>query len=213
MKKIYILVAAIILTAAQLASAQAYEGKVEYQKKDEDAIIIEFPYPPSVVEGAILEKMDRMGLKGKESKGFYEFKSITIGEISPDVMDYMIRVERKSRKEKDESVVYLVMKTTGSNVMSISDNNIKDKAKSFLNNLTPKVEAYNLEQEIILQEETVKKAEKKFSNLQDDQDALEKKISKLQKDLEENKSDLEKQKQEISKQKEVLEAMRGKRKQ
>ena len=211
MKK-FILFIVVCFLVGQVASSQAYEGKVEYQKKDEDALLIEIPYPPSIVEGAIVEKMERMGHKGKESKGFRAFKAISIGEISSDAMDYMIKVERKSRRDKDESVVYLVMKSSESNPISMSESNIKENAKSFLNKLTPVVEAYNLEQEILVQEEAVKKAEKRYNSLQDDLTDLEKRKKKLEDSIEDNKKDQDKQKNEIEKQKDVLEKMKGKRK-
>jgi len=206
MKKILLL--GLIIIGTKIISAQSYEGKVEYQKKDDDALIIEFPYPPSVVEAAIIDKMEKLGNKGKEVKGFRTYKAISISEISSEKLDYMIKVDRKSRKEKDESIVYLVIKTGEGDV---SDSRIRDNAKSFLNNLTPQVEAFNLERGIQDQEEILKKAEKKYKSLEDDQETIEKKIARLEKDLEENKSDQEKQRQEIEKQKEVLEAMRGKR--
>ena len=211
MKK-FILFIVVYFLFGQVASSQAYDGKVEYQKKDEDALLIEIPYPPSIVEGAIVEKMERMGHKGKESKGFRTYKAISIGEISSDAMDYMIKVERKSRRDKDESVVYLVMKSSESNPISMSESNIKENAKSFLNKLTPVVEAYNLEQEILVQEEAVKKAEKRYNSLQDDLTDLEKRKKKLEDSIEDNKKDQDKQKNEIEKQKDVLEKMKGKRK-
>ena len=211
MKK-FILLIFVCFILSQVASAQAYEGKVEYQKKDEDAIVLDIPYPPSIVEGAIVDKLERMGHKSKESKGFQTYKAISISEISSGEMDYMIKVERKSRKDKDESVVYLVMKASESNPLSLSESNIKDNAKTFLNNLMPVVEAYNLEQEILAQEEALKKAEKKYSNLQDDLSDLEKRKKKLEDSINDNKKDQDKQRNEIDKQKDVLEKMKGKRK-
>jgi len=68
MKKIFTLL--LIVFAFIFTNAQSYEGTVEYQKKDEKAIVMDFPYPPSVVEDAIKEKMDKLGFKKKESKGF-----------------------------------------------------------------------------------------------------------------------------------------------
>ena len=127
-------------------------------------------------------------------------------------MDYIIKVERKSRRDKDESVVYLVMKSSESNLISLADSDIKDKAKSFLNNLSPVIEAFSLEQEIIAQEEAVKKAEKKYNSLHDDLQDLEKRKKKLEDSIEDNKKDQDKQRNEIEKQKDVLEKMKGKRK-
>jgi septal ring factor EnvC (AmiA/AmiB activator) len=156
-------------------------------------------------------KMEKMGYKKKESKGFLLYKNAVISEISSEPADYMIKVERKSRKEKDESVVYVVMNRADENLIARSDALINSNVKTFLNGMAPHVEAYNLEVEIKKQEEAVAKAEKKLKNLVDDKETMEKKIKKLQDDLKENAKDQEAQSKEIEAQKQALEAMVGKR--
>src|SRR5262245_3450050 len=89
--------------------AQSYEGTVEYQKRIERAVIIESPYQPSLVEDAIVDKMDKLGFKKKESHGFILYKEAVLPEISSEPADYLIKVEKKSRKDKDESIVYLLI--------------------------------------------------------------------------------------------------------
>jgi septal ring factor EnvC (AmiA/AmiB activator) len=153
-----------------------------------------------------------MGYKKKESKGFLVYKNVVISEISSEPADYMIKVERKSRKEKDESVVYIVMNRAEENLIARSDALINSNVKTFLNDMTPHVEAHNLEVEIKKQEETVTKAEKKLKNLVEDKETMEKKIKKLQDDLKENAKDQESQTKEIEVQKQTLDAMTGKRK-
>jgi len=197
---------------AYTASAQSYEGTVGYQKKEEKAIIIEFPYPPSVVEDAIIDKMEKLGYKKKESKGFLIFKNAIITDISSEPADYMIKVERKSRKDKDESIVYLLISRKDENIIARRDALVNSNSKTFLDRLSPDVEAYNVEVQIRNQETVVSKAEKKLKDLQDDQESMEKKIKKLQDDLKENAKDQEDQQKEIEKQKQVLEAVKGKRK-
>ena len=208
------IVTAIVFTLfiACLSSAQSYEGTVDYQKKNEKAIVIEFPYPPSVVEDAIIDKMEKLGYKKKESKGFLVYKNAILTDISAEPADYLIRVERKGRKDKDESVVYFIINRNNENIIARSDALINSNTKTFLNGLSPHIEAYNLEVEIKDQEERVAKAEKKLKNLQDDRDDMEKKIRKLQDDLKENAKDQSDQQQEIEKQRQALEAMKGKRK-
>ena len=98
-----------ILILNYASRAQSYEGTVDYQKKDEKALIIEFPYPASVVEDAIVDKLEKMGFKKKESKGFLVYKNIVLSDISSEPADYMIRIDKKSRKEKDASIVYLMV--------------------------------------------------------------------------------------------------------
>lgn len=211
MKKI-ITVTSCAFLFAFLSSGQSYEGTVDYQKKEEKAMIIEFPYPPSIVEDAIIAKMEKSGYKKKDSKGFLVYKGTVLNEISDEPADYMFRVERKSRKDKDESIVYLIINRNGENIIARYDALVNSNAKTFLNRLTPDIEAYNLEQEIKAQEEILTKAQKKLKDLQDDQDSMEKKIKKLQDDQRDNLKDQNNQQKEIEKQQQVLEAMRGKRK-
>lgn len=210
MKKIFLML--ILAMAIGNLFAQSYEGTVEYLKKDQKAMVIEFPYTSSIVEEAIIQKMEKLGYKKKESKGFLIYKGAIISDISPEPADYMIKVERKSRKEKDESVVYILMNRGEENLIARSDAGVNNNVRSFLNGLSPQVEAYNLEQEIIGQEAIVLKAEKKLRQLGEDKETMERKIKKLQEDLVENGKDQEEQLKTIEAQKQVLEAMKGKRK-
>ena len=210
MKKTFTLfgVVFILLNAA----AQSYEGTVEYLKKDEKAILMEFPYPPSVVENAIIARMDKLGHKKKESKGFLIYKDAVVDEISSESADYLIKVERKSRKDKDESVVYLIVNRNNENVLARNDALLNSNAKTFMSRLAPDVDAYYLDTQIKDQEETVSKADKKLKNLKEDQETIEKKIKKLQEDLKDNAKDQDNQQKELEKQKQNLEDLKAKRK-
>jgi hypothetical protein len=208
MRKIITL--AVLLIINQVGFAQSYEGTVEFQKTKQPTAVIELPYPPGVVEDAIKDKMKRMGYTGKENKGFITFRGVK--DSSGKEMDYVIKVERKSRKEKDESVVYLFGQGAAIDMTKAGFGSDMDFLKEKLNTMQPDIEAYNLEVQIVDQEEMVKKAEKKFENLQDDQVSLEKKLKKLQEDIEDNKKDQENQKKEIENQKKALENLRAKRK-
>jgi hypothetical protein len=211
MKKIFTLFIAAL--AIQFVSAQtAYEGKVEYSKKDQETFAIDFPYSPKVVEDALLEKMASMGFNAKESKGFRNFKNTILSKISAESMDYIFRVERKSRKEKDESIVYMLIYKADANIVPVMDAAVKDQAKSFLNDMVPYITAYNLEVQIKDQDDVIAKAIKKQANLEDDLSDLEKKKKRLEESIEENKKEQEKQKSEIEKQRQVLDAMKKKRK-
>jgi hypothetical protein len=205
-----LLITAITISAA--AWSQAYEGSVEYDKKKQQAIVIDYSFPPEAVQNAIVQKMGRLGYKAKEEKGLFNkdkgflvFKNAYVTDISGDRMDYIINVERKSRKARDESVLYMIMNKDGSNVMMTMKPDDISKAKSFLNNMLPEVEAADLELRIKDQQETVAKAEKKLKNLKDDQLSLEKKLS-------DNKSDQEATQKDIEAQKQALGTLIGKRK-
>jgi len=200
-------------------SAQAYEGTVEYDKKKQPALIITYPYSPEAVEGAMVQKLEGMGLTAKEEKGifnsskkFRSYKSAIIKDISGNSMDYIFKVEQKGKRGNDESFLYFIINKDGENILSNRDDIIIGRAKSFLDDLVPEVEAFNLELQIKDQDETVAKAEKKLKGLQDDQESMEKKIKKLEDDLKNNAKDQQDQQKEIEKQRQILEGMKGKRK-
>ena len=182
MKKAILLFALICISHLAII-AQAYEDKVKYDKKEQEAIAIAFNFPPQAVENAIVEKFTRMGYKPKEEKGifnsdkgFIQFKNANIAIISRDKMDYIINVERKSRKENDESVLYLIMYRKDDNAIPKMDAGEIRNAKAFLENLLPDVEAADLELQIKAQEDALTRIGKKLGDLKSDQASLEKKL-------------------------------------
>ena len=114
----------LLIGFVTMASAQAYEGTIQYDKKKQRAVMIEFGYTPEAVENAFVQKMAKMGFKPKEEKGilnkdkgFLVFKNAYITDITSERIDYIIKVERKSRKEKDEAVLYVIMNKGDMNIM------------------------------------------------------------------------------------------------
>ena len=191
---------------------QSYEGTIQYDKKKQTAFIIEYVYPPEAVQNAFVQKMENAGFKAKEEKGilnkdkgFLVFKNAYVTDISEERMDYIIKVERKSRTESDEAVSYQVMVKGDGNAIDKMRPKEIDRAKSFLNNMLPDIEAANLELQIKVQEEVVAKAEKKLKGLRDDQVSLEAK-------LQQNKTDQETTQKDIEAQKQALGVLIGKRK-
>lgn len=211
MKQIYLLlVSAFTITIA--ASSQSYESNIQYDKKKQQAIAIDYSYSPEAVQNAIIQKMEKMGYRAKEEKGLFNkdkgflvFKNAYVTEISKDKMDFLIKVERKSRKASDESTLYMIMTKDGDNALLKMEPDDINKAKSFLNDMLPAVEAADLEIRIKDQEEAVTKAEKKLRDLKDDQLSLEKK-------LEDNKATQEATQKDIEAQKQALGVLMGKRK-
>jgi len=191
------------------------EGKVDHHRKDQPALIIELPYPPDVVEDAIKDYLNKKGSKNTSSRGYQLFKDTKISELDTEGNDLYFKVERKSRKEKDVSVVYFYVTKPNENLKATTasaEMHNTHSARSFLAAMLPAVEAHNLEVEISGQEGAVKKAEKKYDRLTEDGQDMEKRLKQLQEDIENNKKEQEKQKQEIEKQKNILETMRNKRK-
>jgi hypothetical protein len=209
-----ILFAFVISSIRINAQVVAMEGKVEHTKGEKIAAVIELPYPVEEVENAIAEHFSKKGGKGDKSKGFQVFRSMKLSEDDLELNDLHFKVERKSRKEKDISLVYLLVGRPSENVgvRSSFDRHKLDEAKHFLNQLTPAVEYHHLDVQIKEQEELLKKASKKQLTLMDDQKDLEEKIKSLQQKLEQNKVDQQKQSEELTRQQGVLDAMKARKK-
>ncbi len=206
MKKIKLLVLAF--TICQFSFAQAYDGQIEYNKKPQAAVIAEFKYPEETIEKTLKDKIDRLGLKLKSSKGFLVAYNAVISSISSNAADYAFKIERKSKREKDVMLVSLVMNVGDAN--TIADN--AANAKSFLNDLMPAIDALNTDNMINDQYEALTKAQKKYKNLQEDQQSLEKKIRNLQDDLSKNSREQQDQQNEVKRQQEILDAIKAKKK-
>ena len=216
MRKYLLLVFLSFLT--QQLIAQAYEGSIEFSKKKQDAYVIDYSYPPEAVENALIKKMESLGYKTKEEKGMFNkdkgfrvYKAVYITDVSNTSMDYIFKVERKSRREKDESTLFMIMMKNDENAARTNDATGSGNAKRFLNDLLPEVEAANLELQIKDQEDVVAKSEKKQKNLEDDLDNMEKRLKKLEEDIQQNKKDQEKQKQDIINQRNALDNLKSKR--
>ena len=193
--KFFILSAFILLLANLKVFAQAdpIEGTIEYQKGEKRAAIVVVPYPPELVEGALKDYLAKSGVKEERLKGMQVFKNARLSPTDGDVADLYFRVEKKSRKEDNTSIVYLIMGRPNENVALRTPDDayrIQD-AKLFLSKLQPQAQTYELERNISQNEENIKKSEKKLNDLQDDRKKLDKKISEQEQELNRLRSEKE----------------------
>jgi hypothetical protein len=220
MKRIFIFLLIVTVYSATAFSQIAYDGTIEYNKKKQDAFMIDYPYPTEAAENALIKKMEGMGYKGKEEKGLFNkdkgfivFKGAFVTDISANSMDYAFKIESKGKKDNAQSVIYLViLDKDGANAKTFFAAADAERAKSFLNNLQPAMEAAGLELQIKNQEEIVTKAEKNLKDLKDDKENMEKKIKKLQEDIQDNEKYQENQQKKIEELRKALEALKGSRK-
>lgn len=212
MKKVYISFIALLLF--KISIGQALVGKVEYQKAMQTAAVVELPFSSDLVEGAIKDYLAKKGSKANQSKGFTVFKNVQLASSDPTATDLYFKIDRKSKKENDVSVVYLLVAKPTENLATRSseDNFGMEGAKAFLNEISPSITGYSLELQIKDQEEAVKKAEKRFNNLMDDQKDLESRKKGIEEKIQDNLKDQEKQKMEIEKQRQLLVELNGRRK-
>lgn len=195
------------------AFSQARYAFIDYKDAQKAAVVNDFSYQESIVSKAIQDKMQKLGYKGKESKSFIMYKNVTISELGNNAYDLYFKIDRKSRKEKDvTSVTMLLSKGNETFVTEADDAQAIKNAKYFLDNLIPNVQAFDLQKQITDQEDVVKKTEKKYKNLLDDADDLQKRKRKIEQQIEENIRDQKDQQTEIEKQKQLLQVLQAKRK-
>jgi serine phosphatase RsbU (regulator of sigma subunit) len=135
-------------------------------------------------------------------------------ELGSAEYDLYFMAERKSRRNKDNSTLTLLISKGADNFADMTkDAALITNAMKYLEDILPMITAYDLELQITAQEDAVKKSDKKYSSLVDDGQSLEKKRKNIEKDIEDNKSDQEKQLADIEKQKQTLETLKASRKQ
>lgn len=189
-------------------NAEAKKSYIEFNGGKYNGYEIELNAPPDIVEDAIKQKFKAMGTKPKEVKGFMVYRNVLLTSIDPvKPVDAFIKVERKSKKEKDQTIVSFIATATA----AIADEKFKASATgnteasslesgdSFLLSMIPAIKMGVYENDLANQQAMVKKEEKNLANLKEDQADLEKKIRKLQNDLEYNIKAQERQTAEVEK--------------
>ena len=202
-----------------LTAQAAKQGTIEYRKKKQECFYINYNFPPEAVENALMGKLAKMGYKGREEKGMFNkdkgfniYKEATVNDISPGKYDYVINIERKSKKESDESVLYLLILNNDVNALPLLSSEEKERAKAFLEDLTLEVEDAHIDILIAAQAGVVTNAEKKLKQLQTDSVELQNKITKLQGELSTNSKAQETQLAELENQRKILEAIKSRKK-
>ncbi len=210
MKNIYILFASIFVFN-QIALAQSTATTVKYKDNLQPSLLIQLPYSTTVTEGTILKKLREIGYdpetkgalfwKKNKLEGFFIFNEVALPEMINQKLDLYFKVDRKSKKENDKSMLYLlVSKGYDSFISPTSDTTVFKAARKFLNSFVSETAEYKLNMDIEAQEETVKAAEKKLLNLENKEADLIKKIEQLNQDLVNTKADQVSQKVEIENQ-------------
>ena len=211
MKKITVVFT--LLLFVQQTFSQTF-GELDWQKTKLPATIVEVPQSASVTEAAIKQKFTQYGFTGKESKGVTVYRGVRIPQISTELIDVYVKVERKGRKDKEECMVYFaIAKPDGMFIKpGVSDAAIVASVSNYSLNFGTWAEAEALERDIKNSEDGLKSAEKKGTDLQDEAESLVKRKKKLEDDIEENRKNIEKQKIEVENKRRALDLLRAKRK-
>lgn len=214
-----ILALAFFLFVAFSSNSQT-PGKstAEYNGQKYPCIVMEYDLPPSATEEVIKNELKKQGYNAVKSKGYLLYKNVRLENLNGNSpQDVLFKIDRKSRKENDKSLVTLISAKPG----EIPSGKVKGAkivayittpagGEIFLNSFRDGISesAHNLA--VTKQTNEVAKAEKKLEQLQKEQVKLEKKLEDIQADLETNKKDQELQSQEVEKQRAILEEKKAK---
>jgi len=177
-KIIYTLITLFIFTIT--VSAQARYVFIDFKDTKKPGVQNEFSYSDKTISNAIDDKMTKMGYKSKDLKDYTVYKSVLLPELGNQTYDLYFKVDRKSRKEKDNAVVTMLVSSGNENFISgSSDSRTMNNARNYLDNLLSTITAYDLQQQVNAQQDIVTKAEKKYKSLQNDADDLQEKKNKL----------------------------------
>ena len=213
MKKIFYTLLSLVLFTVTVNSQARYVF-INFKDAQKPAVQSEFAFSDKMISDAIEDKLNKMGYKGKDTKGYTVYKSVVLPELGTQAYDLYFKVDRKSRKEKDNAVVSMLVSTGNENFISdTSDSRTINNAKRFLDNLLPTVAAYDLQQQVNAQQDIVTKADKKYKSLQDDADDLQKKKKKLEQQIEDNLKAQKDQQAEMEKQRQLFETIKARQKQ
>jgi hypothetical protein len=204
---------AICLSMNAFPQSAPIEGSIEYQKGEKRAAIIELPFTPEVIEGALKQSLERIGVKEERLKGMQVFKGARLTPTDGEIADLYFKVDKKKRGDENSSTVYLIVGRPNENVaLRMPDDAYRmQDAKAFLSDLKPKVESYELELNIAHEEENIKKTEQKLKDIQSDQKNLEKRIQDLQDKLEQSKRDQDATNAEVNRLRSVRDALLSKK--
>jgi len=213
----------VLATSIMTARAQSSVATVEYNKTMQPALVLELPNTTNDVEGTILAKLKEIGYdpetqghlfwKTNTIDGFYVFNNVVLPSLSTQKLDRYFKVIQKNKEEKDNTTLYmLVSKGSGNFASPQMDTSLWSSSQVFLNSFVEKTTAYNLEQSIKAQENTVNHSQKKLETLQSDEKDLAEKIKRYQSDLSNNLNNQKDQHQDIENQQKMLESLILKRK-
>lgn len=195
--------------------AQAQSGTVRVGRAEQPAATIELPYSPEVVKDALNDYLSKKGKsKSTDIKGFTMFRNTQSLTTASDNADLYFRIDRKSRQEKETSYVFLLLTRPEADVAAGKEKHYlnMEQAKTYLNELAPAIEAYNLELNIKEQNKTVIKAESLYKTQLDNGADLEKRRTDLEARISDNKAEQQKLLGDVDAQKQKLTTLINQRK-
>ena len=211
MKYIFTLLIALFITGFSFAQSPM-KTTADYNGQKYPCYIIEYNLPPEETQNVIVEKLRSEGYRADKSKGFLVYRNVRLKDLNnEEPQDVLFKVERKSRKENEISIVTMITAKSGlisenkvKGAKSVADFEPSSNSVPFIKSFQSAIDVQSYPLAVSAQEDEVANAEKKLKSLESDQQKLERKIKDYQNDLEQNKKDQATQTGEIAKQKTLL---------
>jgi hypothetical protein len=210
MKQIFTALCLLLLSAPVFA--QATEGLVQYKQKQYAAAVTELPYSTDVIESAMKAFLSNKGRSSKDDvKGFVVFRNTQLNADRSQNADLYFKVD-KNRKEKNASVVSLLLSKPETALNATVNNMSMQEARVYLDELSVAIAAHHLELMINDQNKNIIKAEDDYKEMTQDAAKMQNKMTSLQKDIEENAKKQELKLAQVNNEKQKLAALVSKRK-
>lgn len=211
MKLILTSIFSLLLIAPAIAQTPA-KTTIEYNGQKYPCYVTEYNLAADETENVIKSKLKSEGYNADKSNGFLVYRNVRLKDLdSREGQDVLFKIERKSRKEKDKSVVTMITAKAGEipegkvkSAKITADISPSNNSISFLNSFESGIRLQNYNLAVSAQTDEVAKAEKKLEALQKDQAKIEKKIKDNQVDLDANKKEQDAQTLEITNQRRIL---------
>lgn len=211
MKQVFFSAAAVFVSL--IGFSQSRYTVVEYNKKDVPAVVGEVPFPQDLVRDAIDKNFEKLGYKARKAKDYLIYTGVVIKDLGTEPHDLYVMVDRKSRQDKDASLVTLLVgKGFDYFANDTADGALINNTKSYILSFREVAAAYDLELQILTQEDVIKKQDKKMVSLADDLLGLQKKRKKVDEDIAQNSTEQTNQRAEAARQQQILDNLKAKRK-
>jgi hypothetical protein len=212
----------LLIVAVLNGMAQSTATSVKFNKLNRPALMLLVPYTEDIAEGAIIQKLKEIGYQPETSgallwkkntvDGYYYFRNVMLQELNAQPVDLYFKIDRKSKKDKQQAYIYMMMAKGEDNfVSSETEPTVYNAGNRFLNSFVDYSATYKMDVDIQTQEDALKSAEKKYNKLQTEESDLGNKIQKLQNDLKENRQQQENQLKVIESERKKLEELRTKK--
>jgi hypothetical protein len=184
-----------ILMLSCYAMGQARDGTAELKQsgKAEQAVMIDLPYAPAVVESALTDYLSKTTIKEqKNATGFLLSCNTLLVKNNIKGAEIVFQVGAKDYSRTNESVIYLKLNSnvqSSDNYGSTENHFDMSDAMNYLENLAIAIRPYATDMQLKLQKKDLKNAQEKSLYLTQQGVKLEQNRKQIVKDMSSNNTD------------------------